>query len=1091
MVSSLCCDQGNDNIDNIEDEVGVTHATEKESATENAKLLRHVFNLRSELEAAEARIAAQAAEITQLRQVGQASTEPQRNSEAETEQTGRVEMEKVTAYGEDENHEKVTTVDEVAKVAEAADTIGEKGEPPREPTAKASEEPSVPHEVQSMLNATATAQGRCGLIAGFTYYELSRQGRADVDRIPAYAFALLCAFSLATVSAALATFIRVHMRSLHHSRWLEYKRKMSLITAICYIFYIVASISWVFSMSLMGEVYNSHDEYKNAAGGSTLALHLSYVPLYAFGPCLALCFLYIVVLGGLYVIASKNVEESSAVNVVSAELQYTFVDKTEQAMKTASSSGDSTMYLLGFTGAGLARYHQFTAHEGEDYEKWLNMIYWVAMNLAGACLAFVNVCGTHFMVVLKSLPAGPRRTWLCTKLSMLGGSAKFAVLEKVAINAIMVAGLTIGWGCSGSCKKEYLNYEQKTIDGVCFVRVAFLPAGICAVAFISVKAAIFHLHRCSKQATNEHKKMQAEGPGGSSVQVKALEEVHQDNGELNPVIMQKTMDLFSSQASLFSGFVFYNVCCFDTDILQAPITSSYVLGITGWNQTFIAFTVAAFSFGMATVNCGSEFRHLMQRAGTLVEQSLFARHAQVAIRMASFQRFLAMSGFIVSFALLGLVKLKPMRPEPFVATIVSLFLYALLERWMRQSYRAAANFEGSLDDLGVWVDAFGSEWRTTYPRIQTQIAHGTQALFFGSFAYNAINFFFRPEALMGPSYAVMMSICFMISLCIVLSENNMQLRYHSLQTEAKKEKFGRSTTQFVRDLYMFVQRLLQAFLVGITLMGFVKLWQWVETATPICNFNTAVETHTGEGGCQLIATEALADQEYYSRTYGLMISGGGLVAFVLTFECRRYVLNLAVNISRKFAELTRSINTTRKTLLRQSSIEVALKAIPFADFKEDVSLRMTAATFQAGNVFYEVLFTTVNPDKVGHNIIYLGFSVITLVLGCCSVAIGIEILFWFDDFPTSIAKSHFVNEVQPAAALLYYLYVGSLLSWLLAMLSSSQVKYGEDQAWFSFITCGPGLLIVLVSWCFVKFVCSGGALRHPAEPEFEDAADSN
>merc|ERR1712107_609239 len=103
-----------------------------------------------------------------------------------------------------------------------------------------------------------------------------------------------------------------------------------------------------------------------------------------------------------------------------------------------------------------------------------------------------------------------------------------------------------------------------------------------------------------------------------------------------------------------------------------------------------------------------------------------------------------------------------------------------------------------------------------------------------------------------------MSLCFIIALCMVLAENNMQLRFHSLSTEAKKEMFARRNVQFIRDVWMFNQRIIQAFLVGIIIMGPVKLWQWVSTSVPICG---SLE-YTGisiPATCQLVATAAAFD----------------------------------------------------------------------------------------------------------------------------------------------------------------------------------------------------------------------------------------
>merc|ERR1712151_1369368 len=99
-----------------------------------------------------------------------------------------------------------------------------------------------------------------------------------------------------------------------------------------------------------------------------------------------------------------------------------------------------------------------------------------------------------------------------------------------------------------------------------------------------------------------------------------------------------------------------------------------------------------------------------------------------------------------------------------------------------------------------------------------------------------------------------------------------------------------------------------------------------------------------------------------------MISAGGVVGLVLSWASLRMIFSQAVETFRSGDETV------------QQNRDVTLE--PFADVKEDAEVRVGAATFQTGNVFYEVLFTVINEEHVLRNYWYLGFSVMTLCLGC-------------------------------------------------------------------------------------------------------------
>lgn len=198
--------------------------------------------------------------------------------------------------------------------------------------------------------------------------------------------------------------------------------------------------------------------------------------------------------------------------------------------------------------------------------------------------------------------------------------------------------------------------------------------------------------------------------------------------------------------------------------------------------------------------------------------------------------------------------------------------------------------------------------------------------------------------------------------------------------------------------------------------------------------------------------------EQYNHTlqYGWMISLGGLTSLFLAWSFVNLIGKRAFDIYR----LPSAVATDAPTEID-----------PFEDFKEDVEIRTGAVTFQTGNVFYEVLFTTIAPDHLFRNVWYLGFSVLTLALGTVAVVIGGTVIFWLEDYPTKRLKSSFAKNIQPSMTMLFWLHIGSLYTWLLAMMTSSAVKYSDmegDNFWyFSVSTSSVALAITSVAWAFI------------------------
>jgi len=286
-----------------------------------------------------------------------------------------------------------------------------------------------------------------------------------------------------------------------------------------------------------------------------------------------------------------------------------------------------------------------------------------------------------------------------------------------------------------------------------------------------------------------------------------------------------------------------------------------------------------------------------------------------------------------------------------------------------------------------------------------------------------VNFLFRPEETFAGAYTGLFAVCFMLSLSLVLAENTLSLHLARLDTDARKEHYGRWWAQTLRDAWKVYQRIYQAFLAGVAMLGPVKLWEYNQTSMVECDLGSKAMP----APCQQVYTDNIILQQHYSRLYGSLIVVAGLSFlficryFIDLYTCMSIDIMLSMKAEKKEmdkitivdlpanAEEADAEENGSKTSNLTRSLSAA-ERVPFKDIMEDISIPMTACTFQTGNVFYEVVFTVVNPDAVAVNVIYLGMSLVTLCFGTLTIVCCQTILFWILDFQDDEGKERFAKN---------------------------------------------------------------------------------
>jgi len=290
-----------------------------------------------------------------------------------------------------------------------------------------------------------------------------------------------------------------------------------------------------------------------------------------------------------------------------------------------------------------------------------------------------------------------------------------------------------------------------------------------------------------------------------------------------------------------------------------------------------------------------------------------------------------------------------------------------------------------------------------------------------------------------------MSIAFNVALALVIWHGAFSVRLLRLHSEAKREFFGRALTEHLKAGWILFRLVITSFLLALVFMGPVKLWLFNITTTTQCS--KSVEPH-----CQQLSTADGMKQQYFSCAFGWIISLGGTLALAEAARTMRaasdHVMDL---VNHKQSEVPEGCT-------RDDSYHSAVR--------HNSAIRASALTFQTGNVFYEVLFTVINPDGWIQDVWYLVFSVLTLCLGSIGILMGSAVVFWLDHMPTRSMKNTLAFHLRPMVRTMLYLHIGSLITWLVAMVASSSVKYPRHW-YFSAVLAIPALAAILITWYFI------------------------
>lgn len=322
-------------------------------------------------------------------------------------------------------------------------------------------------------------------------------------------------------------------------------------------------------------------------------------------------------------------------------------------------------------------------------------------------------------------------------------------------------------------------------------------------------------------------------------------------------------------------------------------------------------------------------------------------------------------------------------------------------------------------------------------------AFAFRSLFFGGFAYFAIDFLFTPTWYWSPFYALAMSLSFCCSVVIITISLLYTVQSGRLQTSRMRDLFASKMVWPVRAAYAMFLHALFWQLCGFILIGQVKDFDYSDFSAPDPDIDF---------------------QFFYD------LATPGLICLLIAIATRIIVTNKATEISQSANKSSSSDNTDMPANeSKRDSCDRMLKRMDAA---------ANSASFCAGNVFFEILFSSMGKegavDFPGDQALwtkltnhwYFMFSGLTFMLGTTVVIISTIVTVWAQALQDPSSKRQFARQMHVLSVACAKLFRYSQFSWLLAVGAMGVVKWApfpprEQFIWVSVRWSALGLVLMI------------------------------
>ena len=844
---------------------------------------------------------------------------------------------------------------------------------------------------------------RSTFLAGFTYYELGRndyQQHSDT----AYVVLLTAGFCFSVLSVGLGTVTLFYLeRCQSNAQKIAFvDRANDVYVRWTFRLFLLALLVYILGIGRIGFVYFDESSMRYVV----LSVSSLAVPIIFYG-------LVRIVRAQLSLQRNRGAPElemldretqSALVEVAKTDVANSTIQFHELLMSQADTVAQRAIYLTGFCQSGIVRYIQPSADDGTV----LGYVYLISVAIAFAAAAFPAFLFSIESIFIHDTQVSSQAS-IAALLKPLHDVLSFSYF--VAFLAMGVALTLMGYGC---------KFKQDEWVPMCcgIAAVVFLAAGI-VVAFRLKREVI-------SVTTNVPSLERKEEAGGNTA----------DSDSKFVLATLSLINNTGSQATISSGFVFYNVVTYGTDIVGIATTGHALkVAFLGLSSLTLAAGLVSSIYDSILSLCITEL--------TLTQQAKFLRGSSGMISVCIYTFQVSIVCFLVGFGLFGNVKFQQESFVPLgcaIGAIVCIILGWIFVNFCRKRANEAVEAQATctvapalgkidIEDSEVGTSNDESSKNKINSRLERQKMMASRALFFGGFSYFALCFFSQQSrGVVEDMYPVLMSLSFSLSMVVVVWSGVYQIAEKECTTVYAKIKLLEFTQPMFRIHVIFCLLPMITFTSAFAMIGWIK----------------SIDT--------------------YADYAPVMLSGTSLLVFLFMSGLVRICRSVQKNVFGGSETATPADVDTDAVRDHAQQADAAHKR-----FVGQVQLTASQAAFIAGNVFYEILFAQAYADPF-YNYVYYVSATITFVSGVAVVGTATLVEYLNGKLNNNHQRRHFIVQLKQLQVkrLMFTLNSICIFSWLCSLSVFGLVKYKVlHQLWqppFAFSMFG--LVILLLS--FVK-----------------------
>eukprot|EP01006_Ploeotia_vitrea_P024135 TRINITY_DN56872_c0_g2_i1.p1 TRINITY_DN56872_c0_g2~~TRINITY_DN56872_c0_g2_i1.p1 ORF type:complete len:572 (-),score=52.40 TRINITY_DN56872_c0_g2_i1:139-1761(-) len=482
------------------------------------------------------------------------------------------------------------------------------------------------------------------------------------------------------------------------------------------------------------------------------------------------------------------------------------------------------------------------------------------------------------------------------------------------------------------------------------------------------------------------------------------------------------MDAIGGNATIYAGFVWYNVITYPTDI--EPMKNwDPKLGLL-----FLIVNDIGFASGIASVLIAT---YLGVVAGKLknIQRQVFALRAGIIGDIALGLAVVSLFCFFLGFAAYGFVKYQPRRYIPaFFAFLCFMLCLGMGAYVVFSRSWAVAEEEKELQRRGDTrlpkYDEKKVSGRPDRLKAQTQ-KYSTQALFFGAFCYFAATFFGASERPFAEPYVLAISASFGTACTAVVVNTILLVQEAYLTSDLQREKYWGHVEPIANYSSMFFFAATAFFFWALAFIGLIK---------------------TNKGW-----------EDWWEIMMVAGVSGfiGMIVLWYIFLQTKMQITCIG--------DLPTTVEKMGEVGYPEANPDLFVQIIDAASMQ---------ASFCAGNVFFEILFSDFGSPV--YTAFYFILSCATMVMGCWVVIIATLTSASLTSFENDEQRKMFAAKMHRWPDIVFGLTLASQISWVLSVIAGGETKYPEWRAIFGRNVPVAGgilaLIMILALWFWVRRV---------------------